>query len=69
MESMKTSFMTTKELAKACGYSRQRIPQMIREGKIKPDINADNGTIFLFSLKNAQKIMAKYSKKVKESIV
>lgn len=54
----KQKYLTTKDLAKLAGVSRQRINQCVVEGKIKP--SETFGMMFLFSQKKAQEFLGKY---------
>lgn len=60
MHTMKTTYFSTKELAKILSVSRQRIVQMVKEKKIRPSIAKDN--MYLFSDKVVQSILIKFSK-------
>ena len=60
---MKTTYLNSVQLAEALGRTKQRIHQMIKEGKFSPTISSP--PYFLFSLKAVQNILAKYPKKEK----
>lgn len=51
-------YVTTKELATACGVSRQRIFQCVQEGKIVPSLNL--GMTYAFTAKVAEKFKKEY---------
>jgi predicted DNA-binding transcriptional regulator AlpA len=54
-------YVTIKELAGACGVTRQRIFQCVQEGKIKPDLSL--GATYAFTRKRANAFMGKYFSK------
>lgn len=59
-EKVSKDYYSITELAELSGYSRQRLHQMIAEGKIHPTIKTP--LVFLFSKLNVEKILKTYHK-------